>query len=133
MITARVDTSTHDTFIRDRVRVIAAYNDPYTILGRTADGQDYQFIPRVEQQSVPDGVTPYVLDAKTEVARAVYLALKEHFEPADPVPTITDRAYSDARADILRSHALINKMVDALTAPPTQVFTELVSDPGRTP
>jgi hypothetical protein len=130
MITARVDTSSADMFMRNRVRVVASYKDPYTVIGRASDGGDYLYIPSgPEDPPLPEGVSLYALDASTDVARAVYLALKDHFEPKDPIPLASDRAYSDARQDIGRAYALIGKLVDAVTAPPTTVLSELVSSP----
>lgn len=141
MITARIDTGQGDFFVRDRVRVVASFEDgrDLVILGKTADGHEYQHrpsrAPGVEGTvgELPEGVSLYTLDARTDVARAVYLALKDHFEPKDAVPTASDTAYLHARADILRQSALIDKLVDALAAPPHNL-SELVSGPpGRTP
>jgi hypothetical protein len=118
VITARVDTNSQELFVRNRVRVLASFTDENqqtTILGRAADGADYYWVvpPGAAQSAPPEGVSLYALDASTDVARAVYEALKTHFEPKDPAPTAADRAYSDARADIVALHGLINKLVDA--------------------
>lgn len=134
MITARVDTAQADFFVRDRVRVIASFEDgrDLVILGKTADGHEYQHrpsrAPGVEtvDGEPPEGVSLYALDARTDVARAVYLALKDHFEPKDQVPTIADRAYLDARADLQRAHALVDKLVDKLAPPPFVEGIEMV-------
>lgn len=64
---------------------------------------------------------PYTLDVPRHVAKAVYDALGEVFAPKDPTPLASDRAYSDARQDIDRQHALIDKLVDAATRPPLVV------------
>lgn len=125
MITAKVDTSQPDFFVRNRVRVVASYNDPYTIFARTADGNDYQYI--VNGSDLPEGVTPYVLDARTDVARAVYLALKAHFEPEAPVLVASDRAYADAREDIGRLSALVEKLVDVTAREPVVLLGTPVS------
>lgn len=132
MITARIEPDNVDFFVRDRVRVIASYDvgrDRF-VLGRTPDGNEYAYRVSAETDdgpTAPEGTVPYVLDARTDVAHAVYLALKERFEPKDAVPTIADTAYRDARADLQRAHALIDKLVDAVTQPPTQVLTELMT------
>lgn len=64
---------------------------------------------------------PYTLDVPRHVAKAVYEALGKLFEPKDPTPVAADRAYSDAREDITRQHALIDKLVDAATRPPVVI------------
>lgn len=138
MITARVETGTIDAFIRNRVRVLVEITGPspsdHVIIGHNNRGDDFYIRPNDDpDRPLPDGATPWALDASRDAAHAVYLALKGHFESSDPVPTISDRAYNDARADLQRAHALIDKLIGAVTAPPTQVLTELRSDPGRTP
>lgn len=134
MITARVDTSQADFFVRDRVRVVASINNgrDLVILGRDADGNEFQYRPSAGPGAEPDlgppeGVSLYALDVRTDVARAVYVALKEHFESKDQVPTIADRAYLDARADLQRAHALIDKLVEKLAPPPFVEAAEMVS------
>jgi hypothetical protein len=134
VITARVDTSSPDMFTRNRVRVVASAtgsDNRTTIFARMANSGDYYYVvPDGEHEtSLPEGISLYALDASTDVARAVYLALRDHFEPKDAVPVASDRAYSDARQDIERAHALINKLVDAVTNPPTTYLSELVSEP----
>lgn len=128
MITARVDTSKADFFVRDRVRVVASVSNgrDLVILGRDADGNEFQYRPGAGPGAEPDlappeGVSLYALDARTDVARAVYLALKEHFEPQDAVPTAADQAYHDARADLQRAHALIDKLIDVVARPPVAI------------
>lgn len=64
---------------------------------------------------------PYTVNLPRYVAKAVYEALRQEFEPKDPTPLASDRAYSDAREDITRQHALIDKLVDAATRPPLVV------------
>lgn len=120
MITARVDSNSQDMFVRNRLRVLAEVGNPDTreryILGRAPEGGDYLYRPPWGEPvgtELPEGVSLYTLDASTDVAHAVYLALKAHFEPQDAVPTASDRAYSDARTDITRQHALIEKLIDA--------------------
>lgn len=128
MITAQVDTTSTDMFVRNRVRVVAstAFNHQRHVYARARDGGDYIYIPDGESASLPEGVSPFVLDTSTDVARAVYLALRDHFEPKDAVPVASDRAYSDARQDIERAHALIDKLVDAATRPPIVVNSNAI-------
>lgn len=119
MITARIDASS-SMMLRDHVRVAAWYEDgrERVILGRSETGEEIQFRAGSPEMELPEGVSLYVLDTRRDVARAVYLALKDEFEPNDPAPLASDRAYGDARTDIDRNHALINKLVDAMVLPP---------------
>lgn len=134
MITARVDTGSAEIFVRNQVRVVASYQDgrQQVIIGRgPGDSGEYTYI--VDGSDLPEGVSLFVLDTRRDVAHAVYLALKEHFEPKDPIPLASDRAYADARTDIDRQHALINKLVDAVTQPPTTILSEMISGPPESP
>lgn len=130
MITAQIITGADDMLIRDRIRVVAFFDDgrERVVIGRNAEGNEYQYL--VNGSDLPEGVSLHALDARTDVARAVYLALKEHFEPKDPAPTAADQAYRDARADLQRAHALVDKLIDVVARPPLAITgTVLTTDP----
>jgi hypothetical protein len=79
-------------------------------------------VPRDCEWEIVERVAhPYTLDVPRHVAKAVYEALGKLFAPKDPTPLASDRAYSDAREDITRQHALIDKLVDAATRPPVVI------------
>lgn len=124
MIRARVDTSTLDMFVRNRVRLLIEVTDERdpraSLVFTTSRGSDLYIDPN-EQQSDPDvePLSPWLLDVPRDVAKAVYEGLREHFEPKDPLPTAGDRAYSDARVDIDRLHSLIERLVEPPTHAPT--------------
>jgi hypothetical protein len=134
MISARVDTG-DQMMIRDRIRVVAWYEDgrDRVVLGRGASGGEYPFRARAdgtEAEPLPEGASLYMLDARRDVAYAAYLALKEHFEPKTPVPTAADQAYHDARADLQRAHALVDKLIDVVARPPLAISgTVLTTEP----
>lgn len=137
MITARVDNNSRDMFERNHLRVLAETTGPghgeHHIIGRMireSGGGDYWYAPDWSAATVspelPEGASPYVLDASVGVAHAVYLALKAHFEPKDAIPVASDRAYADARQDIERLSALVEKLVDVTARPPVIVEGNVV-------
>lgn len=130
-VTARIDANSRELFERNRIRVLASYVDgrTETVIGRGPDGSEYQYVYGLggPDPEVPEGGSLFAFEASRDVAHAVYLALKGHFEAKDPMPTASDRAYADARTDIDRQHALIETLVGAATRPPIVINGETVA------
>jgi hypothetical protein len=130
VIRGRIDEGS-ELFMRQRLRVLVESDHSHD--GRRlvyAEKRDddggvwpgwYDPHMRPEDGGLPEDVSPFVLECQRDVAYAVYRALGEHFEGADPTPVASDRAYGDARTDIGHLHELVDKLTGALIDRPQVV------------
>lgn len=124
MIRARQDTST-ESFISRRVRLLVEVDQmgasgPERTLVYTQtrrDGglvEDGWYAPSgvdYDTAGVPEGASVWAVDLPRDVARAVYDELAKVFDPEAEVPKASDRAYGDARSDIVRLFDLVDRLL----------------------